>query len=141
MCLLLPTAHSTAVSVCTLWSSIFFFFFFGFYLSFILIFISPYQEEIREVNQESRAVVGEGDGVNVPIAPTLSFDVVALYFFLFNAAIGDIKVGQLLNPSMRIYAGVCHHPQGKVANKQQDGKQHRTRVKCIVFIRMLSILK
>lgn len=79
--------------------------FFGFYLSFIVFFIRPLSGgDKRRESGESR--VGEGGGVNAHIAPTSSFEVVALYFFLFMHAIGDIKVGQLLNPGMRIYDGV-----------------------------------
>lgn len=97
----LALAHSTAVFICTLWSPIFF----GFYLSFIVFFIRPLSGgDKRRESGESR--VGEGGGVNAHIAPTSSFEVVALYFFLFMHAIGDIKVGQLLNPGMRIYDGV-----------------------------------
>lgn len=82
------------------------FFFFGFYLSFIVFFIRPLSGgDKRRESGESRDGVGEGGGVNAHIAPTSSFEVVALYFCLFMRAIGDIKVGQLLNPGMRIYDG------------------------------------
>lgn len=81
--------------------------FFGFHLCFIDFFIRPLSggDKKRE-SGESRDGVGEGGGVNAYIAPTSSFEVVALYFFLFMRAIGDIKVGQLLNPGMRIYYAV-----------------------------------
>lgn len=112
------------------------FIFFGFYLSFIVFFIRPLSGgDKRSESGESRDGVGEGGGVNAHIAPTSSFEVVALYFFLFMRAIGDIKVGQLLNPGMRIYDGVfVIIPQGKVANKQQHGKQQSTSAKmCLVY--------
>lgn len=133
-------SHSTAVFIGTLWS--FFFFFWFLYLSFIVFFIRPLSGgDKRKESGESRDGV-EGGGVNAHIAPTSSFEVVSLYF-LFMRAIGDIKVGQLLNPCVRVYTMACLSSSpgyrwlinSKLVNSEVLWQ------KCVLFIRMLSILK